>query len=217
MTFCLADGSLLSAPYDPNATLLLQALPGEVSSSHPPKQKKPDSIAKYVVVTFIALLMGGGIVFLFTRLKTGSPNQPSSSSKSSESSPQRPAASPTIASALPPNTAKYGTEPTPTPSQVTEESKAIEGTYYLYEIGNLKAGVMGTMTISNKDTGIIVRGKDWQGEGSVNGTQGFYNWRFEDGKTGRTEITINSDGTIKGHVVGSGINWWYLARRAKSK
>src|SRR5262249_50291516 len=61
-----------------------------------------------------------------------------------------------------------------------------------------------------------IRGLDqaWAGEGMVEGQHGRYCWRFADGRTGQTLFAINPDGTLTGHVVGSGLDWWYLARRS---
>ncbi len=73
----------------------------------------------------------------------------------------------------------------------------------------------------SKDT-FFVRGvgekpdQVWVGMGGVDGREGYYEWKFADGKSGRTTFVINADGTLKGHVLGSGLDWWYLARRAQS-
>lgn len=72
LTYCLADGSLLSAPYDPEAT---QRLPlsrstnptkTEVLLSSPPigqsVKQTNNSTLKYIVIALLALIAGGGIV-----------------------------------------------------------------------------------------------------------------------------------------------------------
>lgn len=53
--------------------------------------------------------------------------------------------------------------------------------------------------------------KDWQGNGEITGNSGFYSWRFDDGKQGRTTFTIGNEGNIHGHVQGLEINWKYVA------
>jgi hypothetical protein len=61
-----------------------------------------------------------------------------------------------------------------------------------------------------------IRGSGWSGTGQINGNSGFYDWRFTNGKSGRTTFTVRSDGTIDGHVEGpagdKGLNWAYVAR-----
>ncbi len=95
------------------------------------------------------------------------------------------------------------------------------GLYSLYVLGNDNNAV-GHMTITawGADT-FLIRGTDWVGMGKIEGSQGYYDWKFDAnspfrdlrGMTGRTTFTINPDGTLKGHVVGSGLDWWYLARK----
>lgn len=71
LAFCLDDGSLLSAPYDPNATLRMspptnptatEVLPsGSVSHSAVtvPESPRKKTLALYVAVGLVALLVGG--------------------------------------------------------------------------------------------------------------------------------------------------------------
>jgi hypothetical protein len=74
--------------------------------------------------------------------------------------------------------------------------------------------VVGRMVITDwsKST-FIVRGEGdpWVGFGSINGNTGYYDWKFDDGRKGRTTIIINKDKTFTGHVLGSGLNWKYTA------
>jgi tetratricopeptide (TPR) repeat protein len=99
--------------------------------------------------------------------------------------------------------------------QMKGASINIEGTYYIYRLENPASGVLGVMTITLRDNGFMVQGdnEDWQAEGRINGIHGYYDWKFKDGRNGRTIFTVNSDGTLKGHVLGSGEDWWYVARR----
>lgn len=93
---------------------------------------------------------------------------------------------------------------------------SITGRYQLSFADDLGKKVVTIMTItsSGKNT-FFIQGVDqrWAGVGRVEGTEGFYHWTFDDGKTGRTTFTINPDGSILGNVVGSGQDWRYLARR----
>ena len=57
-------------------------------------------------------------------------------------------------------------------------------------------------------------GQPWTGQGQVNGQSGFYDWKFSDGRSGRTDFRINPDGSLQGHVVGPGIDSEFIARHA---
>lgn len=69
LSFCLADGALLSASVDPAATLHLPEKEVNPILTKPSASQKPKSdrrhILTYIVVTLIALLVGGGLVILF--------------------------------------------------------------------------------------------------------------------------------------------------------
>lgn len=105
-----------------------------------------------------------------------------------------------------------------TPDRIGPASK-IEGEYNLYRFDEPNGGVVTKLKITAvSDKKILVRGvgQDWIADGEVIENKGYYKWKFDDGKEGRTEITIRSDGTIKGHVAGAGIDWIYLAHPSKS-
>jgi hypothetical protein len=91
-------------------------------------------------------------------------------------------------------------------------AKSIEGVYLLYRIEKFAI-------TARRDKGFSIRGLDqaWSGEGRIDGNEGYYNWIFADGKTGRTTFTINADGTLTGQVRGAGLDWLYLARPSKEK
>ncbi|WP_165235820.1 hypothetical protein [Aquisphaera insulae] len=63
----------------------------------------------------------------------------------------------------------------------------------------------------------VVRGigQDWVGQGLIINFKGYYDWKFDDGKAGRTELVLKPDGTIEGRVVGAGIDWEYLGSPTK--
>lgn len=87
----------------------------------------------------------------------------------------------------------------------------LETTYSLYRIDN-RSRLITTMTIFNQQgNSFRIQGDRWDGTGNINGTQGYYDWRFLDGRTGRTTFTVQSDGSLIGHVQGSGIDWVYIA------
>jgi hypothetical protein len=108
------------------------------------------------------------------------------------------------------------------PALTLGQGPNIAGTYALYREGDLCGKVVGCMVISQQSGGSFSIGvcnrmgnpaMDWQGNGEVAGNRGFYLWRFDDGKQGRTDFTIDNERNLHGHVQGPGINWKYVARR----
>jgi hypothetical protein len=97
----------------------------------------------------------------------------------------------------------------------SQQTEKIEGRYFLYPKDNPleKTGEM-IITAWKADV-FLVRGTGWVGQGELKENKGFYEWKFDDGKTGRTVFEVNPEGELAGHVVGSGINWKYIARRTK--
>jgi hypothetical protein len=83
LTYCLADGSLLSAPYDSEATRIIpqprtdNPAPTEVLHPNPLcSQQTKQSINPmliYIIVALLALIVGGGVVAL---LKSGTKDTP---------------------------------------------------------------------------------------------------------------------------------------------
>lgn len=90
---------------------------------------------------------------------------------------------------------------------------SISGVYQLYDIGNGKR--VTSMQIIQSGSSIQVRGigQSWSGIGALSGHGGYYDWRFADGKSGRTNFQIGANGTLTGHVLGSGINWSFVGHR----
>jgi len=101
--------------------------------------------------------------------------------------------------------------------------ESIAGIYSLshWQYSDNKPVAQMAIIVWSKDT-FLVRGVGEKpdqvliGMGGVDGREGYYEWKFADGKAGRTTFVVNADGTLKGHVLGSGLDWWYLARRAQS-
>lgn len=90
----------------------------------------------------------------------------------------------------------------------------LAGIYALYVFDKPDAGVQGHMTIAAwGGDSFLVHGQDWVGLGKLTGTRGYYDWKLDDGRSGRTDLEVDGSGSIKGHVHGSGIDWTYLARR----
>jgi hypothetical protein len=96
----------------------------------------------------------------------------------------------------------------------------IAGQYVLINLKDIKLANPNTqlMTITAiKGKKFIVRGIGWVAQGEVHDQYAYYDWKFDDGRTGRTTMFINyDDHTFSGHVVGSGLDWWYLARHPRT-
>ena len=97
-----------------------------------------------------------------------------------------------------------------------QNASLAEGKYSLFRQDD-PAEKTGEMIITSwKEDVFLIRGTGWIGQGEFREGKGFYEWKFDDGRTGRTVVELNSDGTLSGHVIGSGINWKYVARKVKS-
>lgn len=222
MAFCLADGALLSAPLEPHATYRLpgpkntneaptEVFPGDFNSSKSRGQDRPKSF--YVAVALVAVLLVGAIL-LFV-VKTQNSNFPQMAAASSPTVVATPSPSPSLNPAI---SSTPKTEAVPSPSFENKPDFAyLSGTYSLYPLENPSSDPVGRITITIRaGNKLFVRGSDWKGSGVMTDEkQGYYDWEFEDGKHGRTTVLINPDGSLQGKVFGSGLDWWYLARRQK--
>ena len=89
-------------------------------------------------------------------------------------------------------------------------AQSIAGSYDLYgSSGTIEA----TMHISGAGPEFTVSGSGWSGNGRFENGSGYYNWRFGDGRTGTTTLSLDPAGNLIGTVAGSGINWTYVGRR----
>jgi opacity protein-like surface antigen len=59
--------------------------------------------------------------------------------------------------------------------------------------------------------------ENWRGQGILDGSDGYYDWTFSDGKKGRTTFTLDANGNLRGHVLGSGIDWHYVAEKQEQR
>ncbi len=98
----------------------------------------------------------------------------------------------------------------------------LTGTYALFQADNPAQGPIGHMRISSQQGRKFSVGiaeptgnpkVDWEGRGVIDGDKGYYDWDFPDGKKGRTTISIDSKGQLRGQVRGTKINWDYIGRR----
>jgi len=90
----------------------------------------------------------------------------------------------------------------------------IAGRYDLYESHDLGGVMRGTMVIEGDGPDFSIAGMGWAGTGRFENGQGFYNWRFPDGRKGTGSLTLK-DGNLLGVVTGGGpeVDWNYVARR----
>jgi hypothetical protein len=128
LTFCLADGSLLSAPYDPEATQRIypsrvtnqtptEVLPSGRTDSQATKQSGNPTSA-YVIIALIALIVGGGVMAL---LKSSTKDAPVN-----ESAVPNPSVVSNTASPSPTNSSKPIAEtksPEVAPTKIPNEPK----------------------------------------------------------------------------------------------
>lgn len=230
IAFCLADGALLSAPYDSEPTLQFPPpKPTEPSpppgwsddlrrTAESPRPKNWKSV--YVGLIMIALVVMGAIaIWLLLDPQRDSKKElaVSASQTPAPNSIPSPAPGASSSSEKPSPSSEKPSQPaaSPTPDQPADFSY-LSGNYDLYRLENPSGGIIGRMNLRvRKRNEIFVRGTDWTGTGKLDGKQGYYDWKFEDGKYGRTTVLVNDDGTMQGRVFGSGIDWWYLARRQK--
>ena len=223
IAFCLADGALLSAPYDSDATLRfpppkttvqspVEAWPGDgLRASQPPLRNKWKVVYALIV---IGLVIAAGIA-IWLLLAQRRDSAPGSSTSASVTPTSTVLPSPAPSSSLSADKPSPKAEASPTPVNSPDLSY-LTGTYDLYRLENPSGGLIGTMTLRvRRGSDIFVQGADWTGTGRMDGKQGYYDWKFEDGKHGRTTVLVNDDGTLQGRVFGSGIDWWYLARRQR--
>ena len=98
----------------------------------------------------------------------------------------------------------------------------LSGYYVLYREGDLFGKVAGYMRIGEQRGNQFLIGnayptgdaeKVWNGSGVIDGSEGYYDWVFTDGKKGRTTFRIDKTGNLHGKVRGSGINWDFVAQR----
>jgi hypothetical protein len=57
--------------------------------------------------------------------------------------------------------------------------------------------------------------KDWEGRGVIDGSKGYFDWVFADGKKGRTTFTFEENGTMTGTVKGADQAWQFVTRPVK--
>jgi len=119
------------------------------------------------------------------------------------------------------------------PTGVPIDAQSLVGTYDLYNLQRFRLArefpsPSNSMVIAAGDgdtirvrspSDIVQPDKAWEGSGKLQGKAGYYDWKFGDGKTGRTDFVVTADNNLIGHVQISdparqaNFNWWYLAKR----
>lgn len=87
----------------------------------------------------------------------------------------------------------------------------------LWKLRDARKGLdaVAEMRIEQNEYSIIALGSGWKGQGSFDGLKGYYDWRFSDGRMGRTNIEYDKySDELHGYVKGSNINWDYIGARA---
>jgi tetratricopeptide (TPR) repeat protein len=119
------------------------------------------------------------------------------------------------------------------PSGVPINAQGLAGTYDLYSLKRFRRArelpspsTSMVITAGDGDT-IQVRSLSdvvkpenvWESVGKLQGKTGYYDWKFADGKTGRTDFVVTADNDLIGYVQiadparRANFNWWYLAKR----
>ena len=87
---------------------------------------------------------------------------------------------------------------------------AISGKWLLHRSNEIGGKAVNDMTILGNPNGdITVIGRDWDGTGRMENGKGYYDWRFQDGRTGRTQLYLDRSGILFGWVEGANINWTF--------
>jgi regulation of enolase protein 1 (concanavalin A-like superfamily) len=89
----------------------------------------------------------------------------------------------------------------------------LSGQWFLRPQNRPSSSPTTSMRIQLNGRRLLVEGSGWTGEGEFDGQRGFYNWRFTDGKIGRTDIYLDDKGVLHGQVRGSGLDWDFMATR----
>lgn len=97
----------------------------------------------------------------------------------------------------------------------------LNGTWDLYEnsrgkIGKTRDQSMNIMTFDGNK--IVVQGVSpgdtyWIGLGEITGSEGYFDWRFNDGRYGQTTFKIDKNGNLDAHSLSFTVSYKYLAKK----
>jgi hypothetical protein len=145
ITFCLADGALLSAPFDPNSTWFLPTLsspdssPTEVLPTEPAPpmaQRTAKPYLLYVVILLLSVLVAGGAVALYYEKEK--PQKASPTEQVATSSPE-------------PDTSKDSKRAISASPQPTAEVSKNQGRFSVSPCGSIKDDTTGLEWIVGPD------------------------------------------------------------------
>ena len=99
----------------------------------------------------------------------------------------------------------------------------LNGTWDLYEnstgkIGEVPDQSMNIMTFDGNK--IVVQGISpgntyWIGLGELRGSEGYFDWRFNDGRYGQTTFKVDKNGNLDALSLSFTVEYKYLAKRSE--
>jgi hypothetical protein len=97
----------------------------------------------------------------------------------------------------------------------------LNGSWDIYDNFNgtiAKTSEQGMNIMTFEGNKIVVQGVSpgdsyWIGIGVVNGSTGYFDWRFNDGKYGQTTFEIDKNGNLKAHSIGTVVDYEYVAKK----
>jgi hypothetical protein len=97
----------------------------------------------------------------------------------------------------------------------------LNGTWDLYENSSGTVGISPeqSMNIMSFDgnrivvQGISMNDTYWIGLGEVQGSQGYFDWRFDDGRYGQTTFKIDKNGNLDASSISYTVDYKYLAKK----
>jgi hypothetical protein len=98
---------------------------------------------------------------------------------------------------------------------------ALNGTYDLFEnsSGNISKIPDQSMTVTTFDNNkFVVQGvspgnKYWVGLGELKGNEGYFDYRFQDGRFGQTTFRVDKNGNLDARSLSYTVNYKYLAKK----
>ena len=98
---------------------------------------------------------------------------------------------------------------------------ALNGTYDLFEnsSGTISKLPDQSMTITTFDNNkFVVQGvspgnKYWVGLGELKGNEGYFDYRFQDGRFGQTTFRVDKNGNLDARSLSYTVNYKYLAKK----
>ena len=101
----------------------------------------------------------------------------------------------------------------PLAAQPSPRTPTLTGTYDVTFDQNPNVRTAISIQSAGHDITLQGIGQNWTGRGRVDGTGGYYDWQFPDGKAGHNTITINPDGSFRAHVQSAASpDQWFTAR-----